>query len=73
MSGQSFLFEPTTERLAVSLNIIEDLLVEGEEDLMLSLISPTIGGQTISGAQIGTQNPTRIIIEDNDGEKQYAY
>ena len=68
VNGLSFQFDPTTEQLAVSLDIIDDLLVEGEEDLMLSLTSPTIGGQTSSGAQIGTQNRTRITIEDNDSE-----
>ena len=72
VSGQSFQFDPTTEQLAVSLDIIDDLLVEGEEDFVLSLTSPTIGGQTSSGAQIGTQSHTRITIEDNDSEKQYT-
>ena len=73
VSGQSFQFDPTTEQLAVSLDIIDDLLVEGEEDLMLSLTSPTIGGQTSSGAQIGMQYHSRITIEDNDSEKQYTH
>ena len=65
-----FQFDPTTEQLAVSLNIIDDLLVEGEEDFMLSLISPTIGGQTSSGAEIGMQYHTRITMDDNDSKMQ---
>ena len=71
MNGLSFQFDSTTRQLAVSLNITDDLLVEGEEDFVLSLTSPTIGGQTSSAAQIGTQSHTRITIEDNDSEKQY--
>ena len=69
-SGQTLKFKPTTEQLAISLEIIDDLLVEGEEDFVLSLTSPTIGGQTSSGAKIGTLNHTRITIEDNDSKKQ---
>ena len=73
MNGQSFQFDPTTEQLAVSLDITDDLLVEGEEDFVLSLTSPTIGGQTSSGAKIGIQYHTRITIDDNDSKMQYAH
>ena len=68
MNGQSFQFVPTAEQLAVSLDIIEDMLVEGVEDLMLSLTSPAVGGQPHAGVQLGTQHITQILIEDNDGK-----
>lgn len=68
MNGQSVQFGPTTEQLAVSLDIVEDVLVEGEEDLMFSLTSLTVGGQTHSGAQIGMQSVAQIFINENDGE-----
>ena len=38
VNGLRFQFVPTTEQLAVSLDIIGDMLVEGE-DLMLPLTS----------------------------------
>ena len=68
VTSLSFQFGPTTEQVAVPVDIIEDLLVEGEEDVMLSLSEPTVGGQSSSGAQLGAQRDTRITIEDNDGE-----
>jgi len=68
VNGQSFQFVPTAEQLAVSLDIIEDMLVEGVEDLMLSLTSPAVGGQPHAGVLLGTQQITQILIEDNDGE-----
>lgn len=68
MNGMNFQFGPTTEQLAVSLSIIEDMLVEGEESLMLSLTSPTVDGQLHPGVQLGTQQNTQILIEDNDGK-----
>ena len=71
VTSLSFLFGPTTEQVAVPVDIIEDLLVEGEEDIMLSLSEPTVGGQSSSGAQLGAQQDTRITIEDNDGERKH--
>ena len=66
--GLSFQFGPMTERVAVPVTIVDDMLVEGEEDLMLSLSSATVGGQNSSGAQLGMQRDARITIEDDDGE-----
>ena len=68
MNGQSLQFVPTAEQLAVSLDIIEDMLVEGVEDFMFSLTSPTVGGQPHPGIRLGAQQNTQILIEDNDGE-----
>ena len=68
MTSLSFQFGPTIERVAVPVDIMEDMLVEGEEDVMLSLGQPTVGGESSSGAQLGAQQDTRITIEDNDGE-----
>ena len=74
VTSLSFQFGPTTERVAVPVDIIDDMLVEGEEDIILSLTSATVGGQNSSGAQLGTRRNTRITTEDNDGErKHYRY
>ena len=68
VNGQSFQFGPTTEKLAVSLDIIEDMLVEGEENLIFSLTVPTVDVQIHSGAQLGAQPFTQIFINENDGK-----
>ena len=68
----NLMFGSTSEREAVLVDIMEDMLVEGEEDVMLSLTAATVGGQSSSGAQLGAQQDTRITIGDNDGEMKHT-
>lgn len=68
MTSSSFVFGSTSEREAVPVNVFEDMLVEGEENFMLSLTAARVGGQSSSGAQLGSQQDTQITIQDNDGK-----
>lgn len=48
----------------VLLTLIEDSLVEGSETVNLALSNPT------GGARLGSQNPSVLVIEDNDTTAQ---
>lgn len=59
--------QPGTARQCFTVNIINDMLVEGNETFTLALEEPTGGLRT--GITINeTNNGTLVIILDNDGK-----
>lgn len=57
--------------LQLSFDLGNDLLVEGHEVAYLSLTQPMFMDIESDGAVLGTHSSTMIVINDDDGRKQF--